>query len=56
MIVVYRSRYEPQSRRFNGGVARRHRQTVGVAGRLGVPSEMGVVRRLNACAGYTLAI
>src|SRR5450631_3635883 len=39
--------YEPQRRRFNGGIGRRHRWTVGAAGPLGLWPETGVVRRLG---------
>jgi ribosomal subunit interface protein len=50
-------KYEPQGRRFNGGIGRRHRRTVGVAGQLGVRPGTGVVRRLSGpCAGHKRAI
>ena len=46
-------KYEPQDRRFNGGIGRRHRWTVGAAGHLGVHPETGVVRRLKSLARAT---
>jgi hypothetical protein len=43
--------YEPQNRRFNGAIGRRHRRTVGAAGELGVQPETAVVRLLSGpCA------
>ena len=44
-------KYEPQDRRFNGGIGRRHRRTVGAAGQFGVQPETGVVQRLRALRG-----
>jgi hypothetical protein len=49
-FVVYRSRYEPEDRRFGGGIRRQHRRTPGVAGQWEMYGEMGVVRRLRGPA------
>jgi hypothetical protein len=46
-------KYEPQDRRFNGAIGRRHRRTVGASGQFGVQSETGVVRRLMGLARAT---
>ena len=49
-------RMSPKSRRFNGGIGRRHRCTVGATGEFGLQPETGVVRRLRGpCAGHNRA-